>query len=424
MTDQGGATATASTTVTLHRDFGLQVLPGAVTLNPGGSASLQVNVISTSGFAQPVALSVPDLPAGVTAQFVPQTVTPNGQSLLTLQASQNAGKLNQPITVRGTAGPLVHDATGTVDVEFGLVPQCFTALNVHVVDDETGLPIPSAFVAAEHVHRRERRCADHEHRPAAGQPADQRVGLRFRGRLLPNGYARSSSAAASCRHWTCASFRFTRACWRDTSSSAPPTPTTTARAAASSPRARRSPARRCCIPLATTATSAGDGSYAIDNITMIGSNTPRRDLTTITRDGYWTEILPATVKPDQTTTLDVALVPKCTGSADVRVLDQTTNKPIPDVAVSIYADNTFVSGTTGADGRVLIAKVPLGIRNSSVTQEADAQATFNGITVSGSTSISLFDCGSVGVGDLFLLKPVERHATVQGTVTDDRAHRC
>ena len=63
--------------------------------------------------------------------------------------------------------------------------------------------------------------------------------------------------------------------------------------------------------------------------------------------------------------------------------------------------------------------MPLGVRNSSVTQQADAQATFNGITVSGSTSISLFDCGSVGVGDLFLLKPVERHATVQGTVTDD-----
>ena len=58
-------------------------------------------MISTSGFAQPVALSIPDLPAGVIAQFVPPTVTPNGQSLLSLQAAQNAGKLNQPITVRG-----------------------------------------------------------------------------------------------------------------------------------------------------------------------------------------------------------------------------------------------------------------------------------------------------------------------------------
>ena len=418
VTDQGGATATVSTTVTLHRDFGLQVLPGAVTLNPGGSASLQVNVISTSGFAQPVALSVPDLPAGVTAQFVPQTVTPNGQSLLTLQANQNAGKLNQPITVRGTAGPLVHDATGTVDVEFGLVPQCFTALNVHVVDDETGLPVPSAFVAVNtftdvNGNAQITNIGLPPGNPPINEPVSVSAGGYFRTdttKLVGCGIVSSLDVRLVPIHkGVLAGHVFVG------------TPDPNDHRSSRSVVAMGTPVAGAQVlyPLATTATSAGDGSYSIDNVTMIGSNTPRRDLTTITRDGYWTENLLATVKPDQTTTLDVTLVPKCTGSADVRVLDQTTNKPIPDVAVSIFADNTFVSGTPRADGRVLIAKVPLGIRNSSVTQEADAQATFNGITVSGFTSIPLFDCGSVGVGDLFLQKPVERHATVQGTVTDD-----
>ena len=85
--DTGGASAIAQTTIRFHRDFGLHVSPSSVTLNPGGSASLQVQVSTTSGFDQPVALSVPDLPTGVTAHFFPDTITPNGQSILSLTAA-------------------------------------------------------------------------------------------------------------------------------------------------------------------------------------------------------------------------------------------------------------------------------------------------------------------------------------------------
>src|SRR5439155_1312411 len=69
-------------------------------------------------------------------------------------------------------------------------------------------------------------------------------------------------------------------------------------------------------PLAATATSDANGQYSVDNITMIGSNVPRVDVATILHTGYWTESLLATVKPGQTTTFDVALVPKGTVTAD------------------------------------------------------------------------------------------------------------
>src|SRR5262249_32654157 len=114
--------------------------------NPGGAASLQVSVLSSSGFNQPVALSVPDLPSGVNANFTPSSITPNGVSLLTLSASQSATAINQGITIRGTAGAVHHDPTGTIDVQLGLVPQCFTAMNVHVVDDETDAPLAGVSV--------------------------------------------------------------------------------------------------------------------------------------------------------------------------------------------------------------------------------------------------------------------------------------
>ena len=144
--DKAGGVAEASATVHFRRDFLLSVTPGNATVNPGGSISFQVGVITSSGFDQPVTLSVPNLPAGVTASFVPPAVTPTATSILTLTAAQNAASFNQAFTVRGTSGAIVHDASSVVDVEFGLIPQCFGVVDVHVVDVETGLPISGATI--------------------------------------------------------------------------------------------------------------------------------------------------------------------------------------------------------------------------------------------------------------------------------------
>ena len=147
VTDSKGAETIASSTVTFTRDFGLQITPGAVTINPGGSVSMQVSVVTTSDFTGSVALTAPNLPVGVTAQFSPPAVTPNGTSLLTVTAAANAQQVTAPLVVRGVSGSIVHDANGTVDVEFGLVPQCFTALDIHVVDGETNAPLPGVNVS-------------------------------------------------------------------------------------------------------------------------------------------------------------------------------------------------------------------------------------------------------------------------------------
>ncbi|MDZ4825932.1 MAG: S8 family serine peptidase, partial [Actinomycetota bacterium] len=88
--DVAGGQAEASALVRFTRDFLLSITPGTATVNPGGSISFQVGVITTSGFAQPVALTAPDLPVGVTATFSPAIVTPTGTSILTLTAALSA----------------------------------------------------------------------------------------------------------------------------------------------------------------------------------------------------------------------------------------------------------------------------------------------------------------------------------------------
>ena len=145
--DLAGSETIASTTVTFRRDFRVGVTPPTAVVNPGGSVSFNVQVTSTSGFVAPVTLSVPDLPTGVNASFSPPSVVPGSTSLLTLSATAGVPATDVPFTVRGTSGSIVHDAVGSIDVEFGLVPDCTGALDVHIFDAETGEPIPGVWVS-------------------------------------------------------------------------------------------------------------------------------------------------------------------------------------------------------------------------------------------------------------------------------------
>jgi uncharacterized protein YkwD/plastocyanin len=419
ITDKALATDTTTTTVTFHRDFGLQVSPSTITLNPGGSASLQVTVLTTSGFAQPVALSVPNLPAGVTAQFSSPSVTPNGQSLLSLSAAPNAAKLDQPITVRGTSGALVRDATGTVDVELGLVPQCFTALNLHVVDDETNQSLAGVFV------------------PQAGGSTDANGFVQIGNIGLPPGNGPTQQFVSANDDGYFPFFgQQVVGCGVVTTLEVRMVPIHTGRlvghvfAGTPDPNDHRSTrtitptsdpltGAQISVPFATAAVSDSNGAYAINDVQMTTNNQPRVAFAQTSLTGYWIAAANVTVNPDQTTTFDWALVKKCTGSADIRVLDATTHKPIAGLGVSVFTPDGTVGGTTGADGTARINGVVLGTNNSSVVHTAEAQGVIDGFSVVGDTQISLFDCGSVAVADITVQGPIQRFASVQGTVTDN-----
>ncbi|QXC60673.1 S8 family serine peptidase [Aquihabitans sp. G128] len=116
VTDTNGASSTDETTVTLRRDFALTITPASTVVVPGATTNYQVTVLSTSGFDQPVNLSVSGLPTGVRAS-VPATADPNTTVILSLTAAADAPETSATITVTGTAGGLTRKAGAAVELE-------------------------------------------------------------------------------------------------------------------------------------------------------------------------------------------------------------------------------------------------------------------------------------------------------------------
>ncbi|RSN28890.1 metallophosphoesterase [Amycolatopsis sp. WAC 04169] len=99
--------------------FSVGTSPSSVSVRPGGTASVTVNVGSTGGFTAATTLSVSGLPTGVTGTISPSSVAPpaNGTATatLTLTASDTASG-SASATVTGTSGSTTQTAKVTVSV--------------------------------------------------------------------------------------------------------------------------------------------------------------------------------------------------------------------------------------------------------------------------------------------------------------------
>jgi len=95
--------------------FSVSAAPTAVSVAQGSNANSTVTVASVNGFSSATTLSLSALPAGVTAAFSTNPVTPpaNGTatSTLTFTASSTATTGTTNVTVTGTAGSLVQTTT-------------------------------------------------------------------------------------------------------------------------------------------------------------------------------------------------------------------------------------------------------------------------------------------------------------------------
>ncbi len=129
-------------------DFTLLISPSSQLLPPGGSVAFVVEVGSVGGFADPVGLAVGALPDGVTFILSSATVTPPAQVTLTLIATAEAATGEVDLEVTGTSGALSHTTTGSVTVNFGLVPVCDGFMQGTVTDQVTHAPIEGASVNA------------------------------------------------------------------------------------------------------------------------------------------------------------------------------------------------------------------------------------------------------------------------------------
>ena len=84
--------------------FQISGSPGSQTIAPGQTASFSVGINLTSGYPQPVHLSLLNAPSGVTPIFSPQSQSPPFSSTLTLTTTNSTGTGNFPMTVQAVSG--------------------------------------------------------------------------------------------------------------------------------------------------------------------------------------------------------------------------------------------------------------------------------------------------------------------------------
>ena len=109
-------TAAVTLVVTVPQDFALSISPSSRTVKKGKSASYTVTVSSQGGFAGTVTLSVTGLPSGTTATFTPSSVVAPGSSTMKVKTTGQTPRGTFVLTVTGTSGAQVHQATTTLVV--------------------------------------------------------------------------------------------------------------------------------------------------------------------------------------------------------------------------------------------------------------------------------------------------------------------
>ena len=96
-------------------DFSIGAAPSSLSIAQGGNGNSTITISSLAGFSGATTLSASGLPAGVTAAFSTNPVTPpansSATSTLTLTASGTATTGTTNVTINGTSGTLSHNAT-------------------------------------------------------------------------------------------------------------------------------------------------------------------------------------------------------------------------------------------------------------------------------------------------------------------------
>ena len=110
-------THTSMVTLTINvPDFSFAVAPNAQTVTVGSNAAFTVTVVATNAFTGDVALSVTGLPAEVSADFSPASVTGLGTSTLSLTTSTSSTPGSYALTITGTSSNTTHTAMVTLTI--------------------------------------------------------------------------------------------------------------------------------------------------------------------------------------------------------------------------------------------------------------------------------------------------------------------
>lgn len=102
-------------------DFALQTSASALSIRQGGTGTVSVTVLALRGFHDPVNLTALDLPAGISLQFEPPSITPGGTVTVNVAVSIFAAVGNYTITILGVSGSVTHKVTLHLNIAAGLI---------------------------------------------------------------------------------------------------------------------------------------------------------------------------------------------------------------------------------------------------------------------------------------------------------------
>jgi hypothetical protein len=121
----GAITATAAPA---KGDFTVNIAQSALTVTQGGSATAQVSVSPSNGFASPVTFTVSGLPNGATFAFSPTSVTPAAGANASTTLTITAGTYTTPPPNPYSTSRLHRNPTGEFVALGALVPIGFSAI--------------------------------------------------------------------------------------------------------------------------------------------------------------------------------------------------------------------------------------------------------------------------------------------------------
>ena len=113
----GALHATIPVNVAVTAPFTISAVPGSVSLNPGVSANVAVQIVGAGGFTGTVALTATGLPAGVTGVFIPASAAPGTAVTLKLTAAANTAATDAKVSIEGVSGAISALAPLTVGIK-------------------------------------------------------------------------------------------------------------------------------------------------------------------------------------------------------------------------------------------------------------------------------------------------------------------
>ena len=96
--------------------FYVSASPAEQTINPGQTATFSLTINLTTGYPQPVQLSLLNVPAGVTSAFSPQSQSPPFDSTLTLTTTNSTATGSFPMTIQAVSGQNIATASITLNI--------------------------------------------------------------------------------------------------------------------------------------------------------------------------------------------------------------------------------------------------------------------------------------------------------------------